>query len=444
MTAAPLQGLRALMVLARGRAAFKARVAAAVIMDPAGMPFNRELLDLLGAERAKGRKIYLASASDRRCVEAVAAHLGLFDGIFSSDGGVNLGGRAKATALCKVFGEGGFDYIGNCRADLAVWEKANRALVVEPQSGLLRQIRRRFPEAQAIGARKPALKEYLRALRVHQWLKNFLIFIPALAAHRTGTGTLAALALAFTSFSLAASSTYLLNDLIDLRNDRDHPTKRNRPFASGSVPLLSGVLLVPGLLLAAAGFAAFLPGRFIALLVGYYALTLAYSLRLKRVMTADVLILACLYGMRLVAGGAAVAVPLSPWLVAFSTFLFLSLAIVKRTTELIARGKAGKGDPGGRGYQLRDLPVLEAMAAASGYVAVMVFALYINSPMVAGLYRNPDRLWFICIVLLYWLSRIFILTRRGEMDDDPLVFAATDRTSLLCAAVMAGVIVASI
>ncbi|MGH6799315.1 MAG: UbiA family prenyltransferase, partial [Roseiarcus sp.] len=237
---------------------------------------------------------------------------------------------------------------------------------------------------------------------------------------------------------------YVLNDLADLGNDRRHPSKRHRPLASGAVPLLHGLVLAPAVLAAAIGLALPLPIEFITSLGAYFALTLAYSLWLKRAMPLDVVMLACLYGARLYAGGVAVAVPLSPWLAAFSIFMFLSLAVIKRCTELIGHIEKGKGDPAGRGYTLHDLSVLEAMAAASGYVAVMVFALYISSPAVVALYSHPGRLWLICIGLIYWITRMLILTHRGEMHDDPVVFAAKDRASLISAAFIASVVLASV
>ncbi len=444
MASRPVRALGAVRALMRGKAAFKQRIAADAAFDAKLLPVNEPLLDLIRAEKAKGRKIYLASAADRRHAEAVAAELGGFDGVFASDGRTNLAGPAKAEALCAAFGAGCFDYAGNGYVDFAVWEKARDVLVVTGSASMLRAVRRRFPHARQLGQPSQGLKPYTRALRLHQWLKNFLIFVPGLAAHQLGLATFGHLAVAFLSFSCAASSAYLLNDLLDLSHDREHPSKRHRPLASGAVPLASALAMIPSLLLAALALSLALPLRFTALLAGYYLVTVAYSLWIKRRMTADVMTLACLYGLRLVAGGAAVEVPLSPWLIAFATFFFLCLAIVKRCTELIGRSDSEAGDPGGRGYLLRDLPVLEAMAVASGYVAVMVFALYLNSVVVAELYRHPMRLWLICVVLLYWLSRVFVLMRRGEMHDDPVVFAATDRISLVCGAAVAAIVAASL
>jgi len=273
-------------------------------------------------------------------------------------------------------------------------------------------------------------RDYVQALRAHQWLKNILVFTPALAAHRFDDALVASI-LAFFSFSLSASSVYILNDLLDLRNDRAHPRKRLRPFAAGRIPIMYGVALFPALLLASLAIGFFLPKEFVLVLAGYFLLSCVYSLGLKRRMLVDVVVLACLYGSRVVAGSAATGVVLSPWLVAFAMFLFFSLALVKRCAELSDHLDRGKGDPMGRGYQLDDLPVLRSMATASGYVSVLVLALYINGDAVFTLYRHPDRLWLNCVLLLFWISRVIMITHRGGMDDDPLVFAASDRLSQL-------------
>jgi 4-hydroxybenzoate polyprenyltransferase/phosphoserine phosphatase len=440
----PMRALRALIMLRHGRATFKARLAEETGVDFDTLPLNEDVHARLREEKSRGRRIYFASASDRRYVEQLSARVGLFDGIFASDGRSNLKGPAKAAALCAAFGEGRFDYIGDAYADLPVWKVARKRTVANPTPSLLRAVHQRFPDADTLGRRESRILDYVQLFRVHQWLKNLLIFVPPLAAHDFQPATLLASLLAFLSFSLAASSAYVLNDLLDVRNDRSHPSKRHRPFASGKIPVSQGVLLFPLALACAMALAVPLPISFALALGGYYTLTIAYSLWLKRKMTIDVVMLACLYGVRLVAGGAATAVPLSPWLQAFAIFLFLSLAIIKRCTELATHIAHGKGDPKGRCYQLRDLPLLESMAAASGYVAVMIFALYLNSPAVVALYRAPHRLWFICVVLLYWLSRILLLTHRGQMRDDPVIFAATDRVSLVCAVIVGAVVALSI
>ncbi len=440
----PLHALEALGSLLRGRAAFKARLAQETRLDMARLPFNPGILALLKSEKRKGRKLYLASGSDRKYVEALARNLGIFSGVFASDGKTNLSGPAKAKALCAAFGEGGFDYAGDSGKDKAVWLKAKGVLVVGTTHAFLNGIRRQFPHARGLDERRLSLKDYLRAMRVHQWLKNLLIFVPCLLAHRYQIHDLYILGLAFLSFSLCASSAYIANDLLDLRNDRQHPTKYTRPLASGRVPIIHGIWMVPLLLLAALALAYKLPAGFLALLAVYYITTMAYSVWLKRKTIVDVVTLAGLYGLRLAAGSLAVAVLLSTWFVAFSVFLFLSLALVKRCTELIDQGGKGRKDIAGRGYLLLDLPMLEAMAAATGYIAILVFALYINSPAVNGLYRTPEYLWAICLVLFYWISRILVLTHRGDMHDDPVVFAATDLKSLACGALVVAIVLFSI
>jgi len=428
----PLRALVALMALHHGKAAFKAALAAETTLDFNALPFNPELLAFLRTERAKGRAIYLASASDRQIVAAVAAALGLFDGFFASDGTTNLAGAAKARALCEAFGDGAFDYVGNARVDMDVWTKARGVWVAGAGPRFQRVVTARFPQARVVDPEHRRFADYLHALRIHQWLKNLLILVPAATAHRVLPATALSLVLAFLSFSLCASSAYIANDLLDLNNDRAHTRKRNRPLAAGRVPLGHAVALMPALLVLAAALAWPLPRDFVALLAAYYVLTMGYSLVLKRKLIVDVVTLACLYGMRLAAGAVAVAVPLSPWFVAFSVFFFLCLALVKRCTEITDRIAKGTGDPKGRGYIQRDLPMLEAMAAGTGYVAIMIFALYINSPAVAALYRAPEYLWAICLVLFYWISRVLLLTHRGDMHDDPVVFAATDAKSLVC------------
>jgi 4-hydroxybenzoate polyprenyltransferase len=285
--------------------------------------------------------------------------------------------------------------------------------------------------------------EYLRALRPHQWVKNLLIFVPALTAHRIDLTVAYACLIAFVSFNLCASSTYVLNDLLDMRHDREHPWKRRRPFAAARVDVRHGMLLVPAALGSSLILGLLVSRAFVAVLCFYYALTLAYSVYLKRQMMLDAVTLAGLYGIRLLAGAFAAAVPLSPWMLIFAIFLFLSLALVKRSSELAGRLATGSGDPAGRGYRLTDLSVLQGLAASSGYVAVLIFGLYINNPTVAALYRAPDRLWAISIILLYWISRILILTHRGEMHEDPVLFASKDRTSLICAGLMIATLMAS-
>jgi 4-hydroxybenzoate polyprenyltransferase len=270
------------------------------------------------------------------------------------------------------------------------------------------------------------------------------LLVPALAAHHFGAASVAQSVIGLLSFSLCASGVYLLNDLVDLERDRRHPSKCKRPFAAGTISLFHGMALIPGLLTVSLLLSLLLPAEFTAVLGGYLALTLAYSLWLKHQMMLDVVVLACLYGLRLVAGGAAAGVGLSAWLAALSIFLFCSLALTKRCTELADRIARGAGDPVGRDYVLGDLPVLQMLAAASGFVAILVLALYVNSDAVRALYRHPERLWLLCVVLVYWVGRVQILAHRGDMHDDPVVFAATDRVSLACIALSGAVLLSGL
>ena len=443
LSVSPLRALEAVGTLIKGKAALKSRIADQAIIDFEALPFNEDVLSFIGIEHEKGRKIYLASASDQRYAQALADGMGIFDGVFASKDNLNLAGGAKAKSLCEAFGEGGFDYIGDAPVDEDVWRKARNVYVADARPSYLAEIRMWAPHAQAIGLRHVQFRDYLRAIRIHQWLKNLLIFVPVIAAHEF-VSAFATIIIAFISFSLCASSVYVLNDLLDLKNDRTHSRKKNRPFAAGRIPILHGVVLFPLLLVGSVVLSLFLPLEFFQVLVGYYALTCAYSFYFKKKLLIDVTVLACLYGCRLWAGAAAVSIALSPWLIAFAIFIFFCLALVKRCSELIDRLNKDEKDPVGRAYRLTDLPALQFMSAASGYVSLLVLALYLNSDAVRALYTHPDRLWIICIVLLFWISRVLLLTQRGEMHDDPVVFAATDRTSLLSAVACSGAIVISI
>lgn len=444
LRADPLGFLRCLPSLLHGKAAFKAAVAQAVALDPALLPYNEAVMELIRRARQRGVKVFLATAADQRIAGVVHDHLGLFDGFFASADGRNLSGAAKAAALVAAFGVGGFDYVGNDHADLEVWERAGEVYVVAPGAGLRREIERRHPGLVVVSAPTGSPAHYAKALRVHQWIKNILLFVPAVAGHVFQLETWLSLVLGFVAFSLCASSAYLLNDLLDLPNDRQDRAKRHRPFAAGLIPLQHGLVLAPLLLLSGLALGAILTPSFLAALVGYYVLTLAYSFALKRLSMLDVVALSGLYGIRMVAGAAVSGVPLSHWLAAFAMFLFLFLALIKRATELRWQKDAGRTNISGRGYSADDLGIIEAMAAGAGFVSVMVFALYVSSIEVAQLYGHPERLWAGCLVMIYWVGHVLLLTHRGRMHDDPVIFAVTDRTSLACGLVLALIVGASL
>lgn len=419
-------------LLKGGKAHLKTRLSDETNLDVAALPYDRRVLDWLHAEKATGREIVLATASHQRYADLIADHLGIFDRTLASDANVNLSSGKKRDRLVQEFGEKGFDYAGNSRDDLAVWRSADRAIVVNPAPGVERKAKAIGNVDQTIETRPGKLQTWRKALRMHQWLKNLLIFVPALTAHQFDAATFGVGLLAFLFFGLCASSVYILNDLLDLEDDRHHSSKRHRPFASGALSLKAGLLAFPLLLcLAFGGATLLLPWRYAAVLAGYYVLTLGYSLAWKRMMMVDVVALAMLYTIRIIAGTAAFALLPTFWLLAFSMFMFLSLALVKRYAELLpARHKGESKKTRGRGYYPGDLEMLASLGAASGYLAVLVMALYIQDGATTLLYRHPRIIWLACPVLLFWISRTWLLTHRGKMNDDPVVFAAKDWCSL--------------
>ncbi len=429
----PWQLFRPLLWLGRGRAALKEALARAARLDVSVLPYDPQVIALIRAERRSGRTVVLATASHHSLAERIAEHLQLFDRVLASSGDENLAAQHKRDRLVELFGAQGFDYAGNSRADLPVWAAARQAYVVNPAPGVERRARAQGNVAQVLRTAPAAPRDWLHALRLHQWTKNTLLFVPLLAAHQLGNGSLIWQGLlAFLFFGLCASSVYLLNDLLDLDDDRHHRTKCLRPFAAGRLSIRSGLLALPGLLLLAfAGALGLLPWQFSAVLLAYYALTLAYSLVLKRYLAVDVIALALLYTSRIIAGAAVFDLPPTFWMLAFSMFMFLSLALVKRYAELHAALDRGLAAPSpGRGYCPADLGVISSLGAASGYLAVMVLALYIHDPLTAALYRQPHVIWLACPLLLFWITRVWMLTHRGQMHDDPVVFAIRDRASL--------------
>jgi len=419
--------------LAGGRANLKQTLSNLANVDVTGLPYNDAVISHIQQWRDDGGTAVLVTATDSKLAEAIAAHLGIFDEVHGSDGKRNLKGAAKAAFLEERYGHQGFTYMGDCDVDLPVWSKAGSAVAVTSSASLKRKLQQLHDTAHFIDHPAPKPISYLKALRPHQWSKNMLIFLPMFAAQQFDTATIIRSVIAFVAFSLIASSVYVLNDLLDLSPDRAHPRKRNRPFASGAVPIAHGTWLAAGCLIAgfAASFALGWP--FVIAIAAYYVLTLAYSLDIKRRLVIDICTLATLYMMRIIAGGAATDIPLSVWLLAFALFFFFSLAAVKRQAELIDAATTGKLKAHGRGYQVPDVAIVSQMATGSGLVAVLVMALYVNSPTVVELYPNPPALWGICVILLYWISRMVMITHRGHMHDDPIVFAAKDPNSLVCA-----------
>jgi 4-hydroxybenzoate polyprenyltransferase/phosphoserine phosphatase len=435
-------------LLRGGKAGLKSEIAARVTLNPAALPYNTELLTWIQSERATGREVWLCTAANERLATRVAQHVQLFDGVIASDTRNNLAGQNKADQLIERFGKAGFDYCGNERRDMAIWRCAHSAIVVNASAAVEREARaavtvdRVFPGAGHPAAGVPGagtptagrpstLRAVVRALRPHQWAKNILVLVPLFTAHRfTELHALCCALAALVAFCLCASSVYLLNDMLDLEADRGHPRKSKRPFASGDLSIATGLVLAPLLLGAAALIAVFLPGKFQLCLAAYYVLTFSYSIKLKRMLLVDAVALAGLYTLRIIAGAGATTVALSFWLLLFSVFLFLSLAFVKRYAELDSLRRQQKLQALGRGYRVEDLAVLQSFGTAAGYLSVLVLALYINSPEIQPLYHRPKAIWMLCVLMLYWISRVWMTAHRGGMHDDPVVYALRDRVSL--------------
>lgn len=430
--------------LFKGRAHLKREIAQRVQLDPALLPYRTELLDYVRAEHDKGRLIVLATASDERFARHVADHLKLFDMVLASDGFTNLAAERKRARLVAQLGEKGFDYVGNESRDLAVWSSARKAIVVSSDPRLKQAVVKVSQFESAFEEPGASVAEYLGALRPQQWLKNVLVFVPLFAAHLfTQPILFARTVIAFVAFCCCASSGYLVNDLCDLTADRHHPLKRLRPFASGRLPLAYGFAMAPVLAVFGCVLAGLVSGLSLGVVVLYFIVAAAYSLSFKKDVLLDVFILASLYTLRIIAGGLAATVPLSVWLLAFSMFLFLSLAFIKRYAELVMMGGVDGDHAKARGYELSDAGLLLSTGTASGYAAVLVLSLYIASGSVRVLYSTHEVLWLVCPLLLYWIGYLWLVARRGEMYQDPLVFAMRDRTSrilillMLAAAVIA-------
>jgi 4-hydroxybenzoate polyprenyltransferase/phosphoserine phosphatase len=415
-----------------GKAAFKAFVTESISLDVAHLPYNQTLLQFLQREHASGRDLYLATGADLRLARRVADHLGIFAGVLGSDGVTNLTGNKKLDTLHGRLGSSGFDYIGNDTPDLPLLAHAAEPMVANPTLRLRMKLRARgIHPAQHFVERAPVLTSLLKTVRLHQWAKNLLVFVPLLCSHAlTASKLLAALA-AFFCFSLTASSAYIVNDLVDIEADRRHPQKHRRPFAAGDLSAFIGISVAAIFLLAGLVGARLLPGKFFAWLLVYLATTLAYTIYLKRFALVDVLALSGLYILRLLAGSAVTQTPISHWLAGFSMFLFLSLAIVKRFAELKNLRAEDAMPANGRGYLVTDLDQLRSFGTASAYAAAVVFAIYITGPDVVKLYRRPNLLWLSVPLITLWLNRVWLLASRGQLDEDPVAFALTDPMSLV-------------
>ncbi|MCS5637105.1 MAG: UbiA family prenyltransferase [Myxococcota bacterium] len=429
-----------------GRAHLKARVAESYTPNPALLPYKAEAVDYCRSARAAGRDVILASASPRQWVEPVAAHLGLFTTVLASGPDRNLKGREKLKALQDEIGTASFTYMGDSKADAPLWEAAEEAIGSGPSSSAA-AILRAHPNAMALqaDARPSRARAAIRVLRPRQWTKNLLVFIPLILAHQLQEmAKLGDVAISFVLFSAVASAGYIFNDLLDLQSDRNHANKRNRPIASGDLPVPHAFLLLAGVLIATIlAVSAWAPPLVGLMLAIYVVATFSYSLYLKQVLLVDVILLAGLYTHRILTGGVAARVEVSPWLLAFSAFFFLSLAFVKRYLEL-RRGKDdGSPAPGRRAYAATDVDLVESMGLICGFISIVVLCLFISGSEVTRLYAAPGLLWLMCPVMFYWIARIWFLARRGEVDEDPVLFATRDPKSYLAGLAVLAIIAAA-
>lgn len=415
--------------LIKGKKFFKAKLAVRSEIAIKSLPYHDEFLAYLQAESQQGRQLVLVTGSHEILAQQVADHIGLFAKVIATDDQSNMVGRTKAARLVDEFGAGNFDYAGNEKKDIHIWRYARKAILVNCRASLTKRVARLADVT--VGrefSRHPfSIKTIIKAMRVHQWTKNLLIFVPMLVAHKVLlVGAWQQTVMAYFSFCFMASATYIVNDLCDLDADRNHITKHKRPFASGRLSIFQGLGMMVALAVGAVLFLPFLPWLFAAVFVTYLVGTLVYTFYFKSVAIFDVMILASLFTVRVIAGGAAIGVDLSFWLMSFSIFVFLGLALVKRVSEMNNLSQSNQVQVAGRGYQIGDAPALQTMGVCSSFLAVLVFALYINSPEIVEMYKEPRLLWLICPCLLYWVSHIWLVTARGKMNEDPILYAIKD------------------
>ncbi|VAW65920.1 Integral membrane protein [hydrothermal vent metagenome] len=430
----------------KGKSYLKSKIASKTNIDVRLLPYNNDLLDYLKNEHKNGRELILATASNKKFSEAIAKHLNIFSSVISSDENNNLSGNKKLDAIKNMLTDNEtFSYAGNENIDLKIFKYAESAIVVNADNSLLRKAEKLTEIEKNIPKKFSTLNSVIKAMRLHQWVKNVLIFVPLFAAQLWyQLDSILLTTLAFVMFGLTASSVYLLNDMLDLESDRRHPRKRNRPFASGKLSLATGVFLVILIPFITLPISYFISIEFFIILVLYLILTLAYSFVLKSYVLIDAIMLAALYTIRVIAGAGVIQVMPSFWLLAFSMFIFISLALVKRCSELYTLKEMNRLSTEGRDYEVSDIPVLQSMGLASGFTSVLVIALFINSPEVIVRYSHPQLLWLMCPALLYWISRVWLKTQRGEMHDDPIVFSIKDRGSQFVAFAMLIIVLAAI
>lgn len=435
----PLWAIWQMIQLPFAIARVKARIQSQARIDIATLPVNEDVLAYCRRARTAGRKVWLVSAADQGIVSDVAARFGVFDRAVGSDGTTNNKGANKGRFLAREAPQG-FEYIGDSRADMKVWAMAKAASIVGGGEARRKAVEQMgVTVAQTFERPSRGIGAWLKALRIHQWAKNVLIFVPAILAMKiTDPGTLLTLLMALPLMGAMASGTYILNDLVDLSADRSHPTKKNRPFASGRLKLWQGFVAAPLLIIGGLIGGFLISPGFAVTMLSYLIVTLAYSFKLKRAALADAMTLSFLYTMRLVMGAVLVGVALSHWLMVFSMFLFVSLSLAKRHVEVVRRAGMGERRVANRGYRAEDAGLTLGLGVATATIAPLILVLYlIESAWPSGIYPTPEALWAAPVMLALWLMRVWLLANRGDLDDDPVVFAIKDPQSIAIGIVLA-------
>ncbi len=418
--------------LLKGKANLKHQIAHRVSIDVTLLPYNQPLVDWLKIQKAGGRTLVLATASNVAIAAKVSEHLGIFSQVIASDATTNMSAHHKADALINLFGAKQFSYAGNARADLAVWQAAGSAIVVNAPAYLAKAAGKIAPIEKIFPRQPLSFLILAKTIRIHQWVKNLLLFVPLIAAHNIwDISALASAATAALSFCFMASSIYIMNDLFDIEADRAHHTKKHRPLAAGTIAPLTAIVIGAILAVGSIVLAATLPFKFAIALGLYVIMNLAYSSIIKQIALLDVITLSSLYVLRILAGGFATHITTSSWLFVFAMFLFTSLALVKRFSELTNLAKQNKDKAVGRGYTSDDKQLLGMLGIASAFISVLVLALYIGSDTVVELYHTPIVLWLMIPLLLFWVSRLWLLAYRGDVHEDPITFAMKDTPSYL-------------
>ncbi|MBU3641072.1 UbiA family prenyltransferase [Polynucleobacter sp. Fuers-14] len=424
--------------LFQGKAAFKNYIASVADIDCINLPYNNKVIAFIKEQKQNGAYLILCTASNYRYAEKIFQYLKIFNEVMASDANLNLSGKNKSQALIEKFGVGGFDYIGNSPDDFAVWANASKAILVRPTREIHKKIKKINANFEILDSDSITdLSKIISMLRPHQWLKNLLIFLPFLTAtdYTPNLETFFKLLFAFMSFSICASSVYILNDLSDIESDREHIRKRFRSLASGGVQIYLAAIILPVLFSLSLMIAYFLPVKFFFILGAYFFLTILYSFSLKKMVLIDCFMLAILYTIRIVAGAIALNLDLTFWLLLFSFTFFLSLSFVKRASELHVIGGVSVDKIRGRGYTVKDYEFIQCLGICSGVASVLLFALYLNTPRAIEVYLNHQLSILSIPILLFWISRVWLCTQRGQMHDDPVIYAVKDPISICCGAI---------